>query len=165
MKKLYIQNFYFQKCYYLLNTVKLVVLFLGGEPDAQHGLLMETRLGHMVWVYVSEWFRNQSIEPIMDIISPFILESFDKQGYDNHSTLFTVFFFFHISPQMCVYLFLMFLLPYHTFQFGTFDTNMLEHFAAAPKLESEKESGERERKRETQWFSNCGCLCSGCHFG
>lgn len=31
----------------------------------------------------------------------------------------------------------MFLLPYHTFQFGTYDTNTPEHFAA----ESEKESG------------------------
>lgn len=48
---------------------------------------------------------------------------------------------------MCVYLFLIFLLPYHAFQFGTFDTNTLEHFASAPKLESKEGSGE-ERERE-----------------
>lgn len=65
------------------------------------------------------------------------------------STSFIVFFLFvfsfcfQISPQMCVYLFLMFLPPYHTFQFGTFDTNTQEHFAAAPELKSEKESGGR----------------------
>lgn len=56
----------------------------------------------------------------------------------------------HISPQMCVYLFLIFLLPYHAFQFGTFDTNTLKHFASAPKLESEEGSGgETEREWES----------------
>lgn len=63
----------------------------------------------------------------------------------------SLFFSPQISPEMCVYLFLMLLLPYHTFQFGTFDTNMLEHFAAAPKLESQKANGRgkrRERERE-----------------
>lgn len=62
----------------------------------------------------------------------------------------SLFFSPQISPEMCVYLFLMLLLPYHTFQFGTFDTNMLEHFAAAPKLESQKANGRgKRRERET----------------
>lgn len=46
---------------------------------------------------------------------------------------------FHISARMCVHVFLMSLPPYHTFQFGTFDTNMPEHFAVALELKSEKE--------------------------
>lgn len=73
--------------------------------------------------------------------------------------VFFGFFFFHISPQMCVYLFLMFLPPYRTFQFGTFDTNMPQHFAAAPKKsKSEKEScsrGERERPGDFPTVGAC----------
>lgn len=57
----------------------------------------------------------------------------------------------HSSPQMCVYLFLIFLLSYHALQFGTFDTNTLKHFASAPKLESENAGGgETDRQRESE---------------
>lgn len=49
---------------------------------------------------------------------------------------------------MCAYVYLMFLLPYHTFQFGTYDTNTTEHFAAAPKLKSEKREWRRRWRRQ-----------------
>lgn len=125
----------------------------GGKPDAQLCPLSEAGLGLCFRMIEKRHVSISAIDLTRYTSVFFILASFDKKGCDYHP--FIVVVFSQTSPQMCVYLFLMFLLPYHTFQFGTFDTNMLDHFAAAPKLESGKESGKErvsEKEREPVIF-------------